>query len=229
MHRRGRAQLVDPTPESLRQVVGEFLPLVRFKTMTTDEFVEHVIPSMILSNDECITLLKTIKGVAETLPDIASCDISVRRPSREKAAELLNNQGNVTSTFASEAKVSILRNFKTSKPVYISKLLSNTFSSLLPGSVEVKDAEDKTVGTGSWHGMSCYFSQPVRLEPDKTYSLDVSVMELRWVNGYGAFNVQLEESCFTGEALHGRILLHFLEDSPPEDFAPLEDTPTGDD
>ncbi|XP_063592918.1 BTB/POZ domain-containing protein 6-like isoform X2 [Penaeus indicus] len=231
----GRSKLADQSPESLRQAVKEFLPLVRFRAMTTDEFVEHVLPSEVLNNDECVKLLKTIKGVTNVSPDVAPCEISEKRPCLEKVAELLNIQEDITSTFTNEAEVSIVKNFKTSKPIYVSKVLCTTLSSLAQGTAEVKDDEDKVLGRGSWQWMSCSFPQPVRLEPDKPYRVDVAMKELRWVNAYGTVNVQQEEGNFTGEALFGKVMLYFLEDSPPkepplpeestEKEPPLEDNP----
>ncbi|XP_037790818.1 kelch-like protein 3 [Penaeus monodon] len=220
----GRSKLADPSPESLRQAVKEFLPLVRFRAMTTDEFVEHVLPSEVLSNDECVKLLKTIKGMADDSPDVAPCTISEKRPSLEKVAELLQIREDVTSIFANEAEVSIVRTFKTPKPIYVSKVSCTALSSLAQGPAEVKDAENKVLGKGSWQGMSCRFPQPVRLEPNGEYRVDVTLKELRWVNSYGAVNVQQEEGHFTGEALLGKVVLYFMEDRPPEETPPPEES-----
>ncbi|XP_042867785.1 uncharacterized protein LOC122250444 [Penaeus japonicus] len=59
---------------ALRNVVKEFLASIRFLTMSTDEFVKHVLPSRVLTSDEALAVLMNIKNVPDIpLPNIASC------------------------------------------------------------------------------------------------------------------------------------------------------------
>ncbi|XP_071525785.1 BTB/POZ domain-containing protein 6-like [Panulirus ornatus] len=68
---------------SLRQEVEEFLPLVRFLSMTTEEFVVCVVPSNIFTSQECIAILKRIAGIeGPDLPEVASCEYTRKRKSR---------------------------------------------------------------------------------------------------------------------------------------------------
>ncbi|XP_042867793.1 uncharacterized protein LOC122250450 [Penaeus japonicus] len=65
---------------ALRNVVKEFLPSIRFLTMSTDEFVEHVLPSRVLTSDEALTVLMNIKNIPDVhLPNIASCTSRKKR------------------------------------------------------------------------------------------------------------------------------------------------------
>ncbi|XP_042867792.1 uncharacterized protein LOC122250449 [Penaeus japonicus] len=57
---------------ALRNVVKEFLPSIRFLTMSTDEFVKHVLPSRVLTSDEAMAVLMNIKNIPDvnSLPNI---------------------------------------------------------------------------------------------------------------------------------------------------------------
>ncbi|XP_042874688.1 uncharacterized protein LOC122254897 [Penaeus japonicus] len=69
---------------ALRNVVKEFLPSIRFLTMSTDEFVKHVLPSRVLTSDEAMAVLMNIKNIPDVpLPNIASCT------SRQRQGNLL--------------------------------------------------------------------------------------------------------------------------------------------
>lgn len=66
---------------TVRQEIEEFLPLVRFLTLTTDEFVECVLPSNVFTSREGIKILMKIKGVpGSVLPEVAPCELTVRLP-----------------------------------------------------------------------------------------------------------------------------------------------------
>lgn len=56
-----------------RHQVEEFLPLIRFLTMTTDEFVENVLPTNVLTPKESNRILMNIKSVGNMqLPPVCS-------------------------------------------------------------------------------------------------------------------------------------------------------------
>lgn len=60
----GQAQLKlqgkPSTPSDLRKEIIQFLPLIRFYTMTSDEFVQHVLTTDVLTPDESVYMLKHI-------------------------------------------------------------------------------------------------------------------------------------------------------------------------
>lgn len=65
---------------ALRNVVKEFLPHIRFLTLSADEFVVHVIPTRIFTSDEAVSVLMNIKSLAGTpLPPIAPCTSREKR------------------------------------------------------------------------------------------------------------------------------------------------------
>ncbi|XP_064080310.1 BTB/POZ domain-containing protein 3-like [Macrobrachium nipponense] len=64
-------------PKGLRQEIEMLLPHIRFLTMTLDDFVEHVMPSGVLTPEESTAIMMNIKRVLDiSLPAICS-------PSRE--------------------------------------------------------------------------------------------------------------------------------------------------
>ncbi|XP_050701594.1 BTB/POZ domain-containing protein 6-A-like [Eriocheir sinensis] len=59
---------VDPHRSQLKEEVDEFLPRVSFLAMTTNEFVEHVMPSGVFSPEEDLAILLNIAGYKVNLP-----------------------------------------------------------------------------------------------------------------------------------------------------------------
>ncbi|XP_064083017.1 BTB/POZ domain-containing protein 3-like isoform X2 [Macrobrachium nipponense] len=60
-------------PKGLRQEIETLLPHIRFLTMTLDDFVEHVMPSGVLTPEESNAIMMNIKRVLNiTLPAICS-------------------------------------------------------------------------------------------------------------------------------------------------------------
>ncbi|XP_045612835.1 uncharacterized protein [Procambarus clarkii] len=74
----------------LRHEIEEFLPMVRFLTMTTDEFTQIVLPSGVFNNDESIAILLKIKGVpGSCLPAVAPCESLHRHLNKQETLEVL--------------------------------------------------------------------------------------------------------------------------------------------
>nr|XP_045621881.1 BTB/POZ domain-containing protein 1-like [Procambarus clarkii] len=71
------------TPSDLRQEMNDFLPLVRFLTMTTDEFVENVVPTEVFTLEETCAILRNMKHI-EGVPLPRVCSTSRER--RDKRA-----------------------------------------------------------------------------------------------------------------------------------------------
>ena len=73
---RGQAQLKlqrKPTTASgLRQEISQFLPLVRFFTMTSEEFVQSVVTSDVLTPDESVFILKNIANPEGDISPLSS-------------------------------------------------------------------------------------------------------------------------------------------------------------
>lgn len=69
-----------PNSLTLRREIEEFLPQIRFLTLTTDEFVEIVLPCNFFTTDESMAILMKIKDVpGSDLPSIAPCELRERR------------------------------------------------------------------------------------------------------------------------------------------------------
>lgn len=75
------------TTSGLRLEVGQFLPLVRFFTMTSEEFVQSVVTSDVLTPEEVVFVLKSIANPegdssSSTSPSTNSVKINTNRESR---------------------------------------------------------------------------------------------------------------------------------------------------
>lgn len=74
------------TGQLLREEVKEFLPLVRFLALTTDEFTKHVLPTGIFTDSEAVAILKTIKHVpGACLPEVAPLAFRLPRNAKSKS------------------------------------------------------------------------------------------------------------------------------------------------
>lgn len=88
----GQAQLKlqgkPSTTSGLRQEISQFLPLVRFFTMTSEEFVQSVVTSDVLTPDESVFILKSIanpEGDISSLSSLPSNSVKINT-SRETRA-----------------------------------------------------------------------------------------------------------------------------------------------
>ncbi|XP_042231427.1 uncharacterized protein LOC121872611 [Homarus americanus] len=163
----------ETTGRSLRKVVDEFLPQVRFLTMKTDEFVEHVLPSGVLTSDESVAILMNIKNIPNIpLPRFAATSARDKRKSKLNSANLLFCQHHYASN-----DQEILRDFQVSTTIYVTQLTA-------PGVTSVKDTIVKVLSAttlveeGRWQGIGCRFDHPVKLVVGETYSVVVE-------GGYG--------------------------------------------
>lgn len=79
---RGQSQLAARTEECqnarLREEIKDFLPHIRFLTMTASEFVELVMPSGVFTAEEDMAILMTIEGLDVSLPENC-CIIKTKR------------------------------------------------------------------------------------------------------------------------------------------------------
>lgn len=89
--RRGSAQLKlkgkPNTPENLRQEIRQFMPEIRFFTMTSDEFVQSVVTTDVLSPEESVFVLKHIAKPDSDTSAAAALNLN---PSREDRSSLIN-------------------------------------------------------------------------------------------------------------------------------------------
>ncbi|XP_042857849.1 kelch-like protein 40 [Penaeus japonicus] len=75
------------TPENLRQEIRQFLPEIRFFTMTSDEFVQSVVTTDVLSPEESVFVLKHIAKPDSDTSAAAALNLN---PSREDRSSLIN-------------------------------------------------------------------------------------------------------------------------------------------
>ena len=83
-----RLQKKPSTASGLRQEISQFLPLVRFFTMTYEEFVQSVVISDVLTPDESVFILKSIanpEGDVSSLSSFTGTTVKINT-SRESRA-----------------------------------------------------------------------------------------------------------------------------------------------
>nr|XP_045600629.1 uncharacterized protein LOC123759563 [Procambarus clarkii] len=157
----------EPTGRNLRKMVDEFLPCVRFLSMTTDEFVEHVLPSGVLSSDESVAILMNIKDIPNVPMPRFATSVNKSKKNRLKSASLLICEHHYTSN-----DQEILRDFKVPTTIYLTQLTAPGVTSVKETAVKILSAA-KTVNEGRWQGIGCKFDYPVKLEAGACYSVVV--------------------------------------------------------
>ncbi|KAG7164795.1 BTB/POZ domain-containing protein 6-like 5 [Homarus americanus] len=163
----------------LRQVVEEFLPLVRFLTMTAEEFIQHVIPSGIVAVEEGVNILQGIEGMYSTLPKfVSSLAAKKRYPSLITSLVLsispMNNGTSINFKYYTKINHYLLQNFQTTKAVLVVKISSAFISSLNEGVVTVNDSNGE-IGKGTWRGTACHFKRPIKLVPGVIYNFELNI------------------------------------------------------
>ncbi|KAK8724473.1 hypothetical protein OTU49_011089, partial [Cherax quadricarinatus] len=152
----------------LRRVVDEFLPCVRFLTMTTDEYVQHVLPSAILTSEESVAILMNIRDIPNVpLPSFVTSLSKYKRKNKLNSASLLICQHHHTRN-----DQEILRDFKVPKTIHLTQVTAPGVTSLTETSVKIFSGS-KTVTVGRWQGIGCKFDPAVELEVGVSYSVVV--------------------------------------------------------
>lgn len=208
-----------------RKEVEEFLPLIRFLTMTTDEMVQHVLPSGVFTDNEGIAILKTIKGiVGARLPQFVPFQATMKRDPLVKSVTLYppvtvfsnKTQSNIQKSFTFDRKLDfdLLEDFQASKAICIVTIMSACITSLNEGIVQVKDVDENLVGRGVWQGTHGTFKQPVKLVPSKTYSATLIIDNAWYSSKESNFSTTHEAIDFVGcTSCNGTLIIkYFLAD-----------------
>ncbi|CAL4220975.1 unnamed protein product, partial [Meganyctiphanes norvegica] len=201
----GRGQLEGQSAMSteLRKEIEEFLPKIRFLTMSTNEFVDHVMSCNILTMEENEAILKNIRQLPNIpVPPICSPCQERRYPFDESllvtwkifSSSLIDqsdpefNRFDVPNKFV-EKTITWLTNVKVNKPLHLRKIEAK-FNGLTPPSVVVKGKDGQMVQCAVFVDGAAKFSKPFALEPDNIYSFCSSF--------YGFYNTKTYESVTEG-------------------------------
>lgn len=154
---------------TLRAEVEEFLPFVRFLAMSTDEFVEHVLPTRILTSDEAVALLMNIKDIPNVpLPTIASCGCTEKR-NKVRSSSVLFCQHHCT-----RHDQEVLSDFRTSKTICLTQVCVPAVMIDRETIVQVT-SPTRVVGQGTWQGIACKFNKPIKLIAGTSYCMVVQL------------------------------------------------------
>ncbi|XP_068242607.1 BTB/POZ domain-containing protein 6-B-like [Palaemon carinicauda] len=224
-----------PNSSSLREGIKDFLPKVRFLVMTTDEFVEHVMPAGVLTLEEMGDILMNIKLLSNVpLPPLCSSIREKRKlfvdsllrtltlstihrfPKQRRAGSSgsLSRQGIFVHNTHEQI---LLMNFKTNITIQLGSI---TCKALNPTSgcclVAVKDADGEVIdsGTSDGHKYEVHFETPITIKANASHSVTVC-MEGHWPRGeLGEFkttdgDIEVEGNIAFTEGRSGMVLLHY--------------------
>ncbi|XP_069959635.1 BTB/POZ domain-containing protein 3-like [Cherax quadricarinatus] len=211
----------------LREEIIEFLPLVRFLAMSTDEFVEYVMPAGVLTLQEASAILMNIKEVKDVPLPAICCQIREKRlcyhesllrkihlntvhsyPRSKKSAR--------GSIFVHSAHEQILiMNMRTVGTIQLGKVECKAINPCSgSATVSIKDCAGNVLQSATTDGLQVSFEEPVTLRPDTAHSITVC-MEGHWPRGeMGDFVAEAEEVKLDGklaytEGRFGSVTLYF--------------------
>lgn len=184
--------------ESLRHVIEEFLPEVRFLTMTVDEVLEHIVPTNILTPDETISVLMSIKNMQNiTLPTGFSNNKEKRYSADEKLTSIRMQLGdypyygyNDHITF-SPGEWSFAQNITFSDTVYLKKIICHGRIFQNCSTLTIKNNFGHVVSTTRVSENEAVFATPVCLTKgtkfnfcsNYTCSYNMNVVNSTFTNG----------------------------------------------
>ncbi|XP_042212559.1 BTB/POZ domain-containing protein 1-like [Homarus americanus] len=173
------------TPLGIRQEISQFLPLIRFLTMTSDEFVQNVLTTDVLSSDESVFVLKHIAN-----------------PKSSPASSYLNTSLQINTSRESRASPITKEQMRTClcegvnktwhrEPIYLFSLIPSDNIVLLAvrvqlegGTQDVKleirkeDPKSTTIlASVEGNGTNLAFKNPVHLRESVTYIFTLQVSD----------------------------------------------------
>lgn len=222
--RRGRAQ---GTRKELREEIEEFLPQVRFLTLSTDEFVEYVMPAGVLSLSEMTALLMNIKQLQGVpLPPLCCperdkrlcydetllrCLTLAPRPSAPRSRKQTRGSIFVHATH----EQLLIADLRTATPLQLARVECRAIHPCSgTACVSVKDSEGNVLASVTTESAEARFSAPIQLKPSAAHSLTVS-LEGHWPRGeLGEAMATQDEVRLTARVAYtegrtGSVTLHF--------------------
>lgn len=201
---------------ALRREIEPLLPHIRFLSMSTDEFVSHIMPSGVLTSDESTAILLAIKesGSLHELPSIC-CNIKERREQFDKS--LIKRlplpdvtKGGISShTYSYEHHV-LIANLKSSKTIHLHHVEYKALriSSMI---ATVRDPAKQVVGVYTSVKPNGVFERVITLHPGMLCSVTVSVIG-RKQSALHRFTCSHDGVIFDGEKVtscESPIVLHY--------------------
>ncbi|KAK4304095.1 hypothetical protein Pmani_023942 [Petrolisthes manimaculis] len=169
----------------LRRTVEEFLPYVKFQSLSVHDLVLHVFSSGVLTGGECGGVLQAREGIQTAdLPIFLNVYQERRQPTMKYTVFVAPSNIldiNLSYYYHEQISLNVLQNLRVSRCVSVVRISSTCITSLVEGSVKVWDSENKLVIIGIWSGCHCYFSNTMssalQLNPEKNYTVTVTCRE----------------------------------------------------
>ncbi|XP_042862290.1 uncharacterized protein LOC122247247 isoform X2 [Penaeus japonicus] len=201
---------------TLRREIEPLLPHIRFLSMSTDEFVTHVMPSGVLTSDESTAILLAIKetGNHHDIPSIC-CIIKEKRERFDKTLIkrlLLPDMSmvRINSHAHTYEDHILIANLKASKTIHLHQVDCKTLkiSSMI---ATIKDPGQQVVRVLTSTGPTGVFESGITLHPGMRCSVTVSVVG-RWQSVLHHFTCNHDGVIFEGERLiscKSPLVLHY--------------------
>ena len=191
-------------------MIEEFLPYVRFLAMDLDEFMSEVEPSKLLTPDESLAVVRSLRNVAPpaALPSFMSADATRRREAVVNVVLLLNPPPNDSLILKHHNRLSLnlVQNFTVGAAVHLVRLSSTGVCSLREGNVVVWNELGNHVAKSVWTGNGCLFRRPVTLSVGQRYSVVLTVREAWCALTTSAISVTHRRTVFKGQTQCGGCL-----------------------
>lgn len=164
------------SPITLRQEMENFLPKIRFLTMSLEEFVKNVLPEYILTLEEVETITRKIAGVPEiNLPPLFStekerrnrfhtsvlnsCQISVGVKIKEGLNAIVSN-------------MDILAQIQPLNSIYLNRIEYEKAIGY-NGKLSIKNSSDQVIQKAEFDGRIVVFDFPLQMLPEETYTFNL--------------------------------------------------------
>nr|XP_053629788.1 uncharacterized protein LOC128686490 [Cherax quadricarinatus] len=180
--------------ESLRQVIEEFLPEVRFLTMTVDEVVEHVLPTKIFTPDEIIPILMSIKNMKNVSLPTGFSNNREKRYFDDSTLSSIRIQLGIACGIKhfQPGELSFLRKITFSEAIYLKKIVCHGSIFQNCNTLTIKNVAGHVIATTNVSGKEANFETPVSL---------ASGTEFDFYSNYACNYRQTISSTFTSGSL----------------------------
>ncbi|KAK3885773.1 hypothetical protein Pcinc_010033 [Petrolisthes cinctipes] len=155
----------------LRQVLAPFLPHIHFLKMTTNEFVEEVMPHDIFTSREARAILMNIKNVhILNPPPLPPVLMTTGHISRMK---VVNAQLTANRRYQARNMI-IVTKMEVSCKMFLKKVIAPNIVTHEDSVLCIKNKSGKLVGKGHWKDGTCEFKSLLRLGPSHHYEMILS-------------------------------------------------------
>lgn len=154
---------------SLRQVIEVFLPYVKFLDMSTDEFVEEVMPHNIFTSKEARSILMNIRGLH--IPNPPPLPKILSTPRYNSRMEVVKQKLAANPVFHDQ--INLISKMEVFQKTYLKNVYAPAIEAHPEAFMIIRDRSGKGIGKGSWKDGKGEFNSVIRLKPLEQYDLQV--------------------------------------------------------